>query len=170
MSDQPVVRDLVVVGLDHTPAGSAALRWAVDNAGRRGARVLAVNVFDADAASPHGLERDLEGEHQQSRIRSHWQVIEALGQTHGRVPVAVSSVEGVVAKRLFEASQRAVLLVLGKPSDATHSTLPARLAAVSVCPVVVVDEFGYADFGPAIVPFPAQATAESHDKQGVGPR
>lgn len=49
----------IVVGGDHTPAASAALRWAVGEAAETGACVAVVHAFDATRRADLALERDL---------------------------------------------------------------------------------------------------------------
>jgi nucleotide-binding universal stress UspA family protein len=149
MRDLPVVRELIVVGLDHTPAGSAALRWAVDEGVRRGDRVMAVHVYDREGRADLALERDHEGERTRERIEAHRQVVDELGDRAARLGIAVSQTDGPVATRLAEAAERAVMLVVGKPTAAANKGLPEFLACVCGCPVMVVDENGVAERVPA---------------------
>jgi nucleotide-binding universal stress UspA family protein len=127
--------DLIVVGLDNTPAGSAALRWAVDHASQRGARVLALNVYEPDL-------RDPQGERSTAHLRAHRQVFDVVGRIAAHLPIAVSVVDGPVAQRLIDESGNAVTLVIGKPQGSTHAGLPAELSAACQCPVVLIDELG----------------------------
>jgi nucleotide-binding universal stress UspA family protein len=142
MQDLPVVRELIVVGLDHTPAGTAALRWAVDEGTRSGARVMAVHVYDRNGRADLAAERDHESEKSKERIEAHRQLVDALGDEAARLGIAISQVEGPVATRLAEATRHAALLVLGRPSDPAHKALPQVLPRLCRCPVVVIDEAG----------------------------
>ena len=145
MNDIPLVRDLIVVGLDHTPAGSAALRWAVDEALRRGGRVMAVHVYDRDARADLALERDHATERTRERIEAHRQVVDQLGDSAARLGIAISQVDGPLVSRLALAAERAVMLVLGKPGVAIHTDLPRLLSEACPCPGVVIDEYGVAE-------------------------
>jgi len=145
MRDLPVVRELIVVGLDHTPAGSAALRWAVDEGVRRGGRVMAVHVYDRDARADLVMERDHEEERTRERIAAHRQVVNELGDRAARLGIAISLTDGRVATRLADAAEHAVLLVVGKPSDDATKGLPELLGSICGCPVMIVDETGEAE-------------------------
>jgi nucleotide-binding universal stress UspA family protein len=145
MNDVRTGRDLVVVGLEHTPAGSAALRWAVQEAVTRGDRVMAVHVYDPASRADLALERDHDAERTQERIQAHRQVVDELGDRAALLGIAISQLDGPVAIRLAQAAQRAVLLVVGKPSEDSHSELPVVLSRACTCPVVVVDEDGVAE-------------------------
>jgi len=141
MNEMPESREFFVVGLDHTPAGSAALRWAVAEAWRRGARVMAVHVYDR-ARSDLASERDHEGERSRERIEAHRQVIALLGDSAGQQGIALSQLDGPVATRLAEAASQASMLVLGEPTATAHTRLPAILGSTCGCPVMVVAEDG----------------------------
>lgn len=141
MTDSPAVRKLIVVGLDHTPAGSAALLWAVDEGVRCNARVMAVHVYDRSRADlAHGA--DHEAAKTRERIEAHRQLVDVLGDRAPRLGTAISQLDGPVARRLVEAAGGASLLIVGRPTDPDHRSLLAELAAGVSCPVVVVNEGG----------------------------
>jgi nucleotide-binding universal stress UspA family protein len=144
MDNSHMTKELIVVALDHTPAGTAALRWAVDWAIERDARVLTVRVHDVAARADLALERDLPGERARAVMRANEQVIGGLGSRANAVSVTVSLVEGALVSRLGRAAERASLLVLGQPQSADHQDLPDAVARGCSCPVVVVDEAGVA--------------------------
>jgi nucleotide-binding universal stress UspA family protein len=132
-----ISRDVVVVGLEHTEAGSAALRWAVAESERIRARVMAVHVYDPSRPDLRH-EKDPEGEKSRERIEAHRQLIDVVGRDAPKLAIAISQVEGSLLDRLSRAAENAVMLVVGEPSDPQNADLPARLAASCRCPVIMV--------------------------------
>lgn len=133
----------IVVGGDTTPAATAALRWAVqqaDHAPR--ARVVVVHAFDLAHRADLALERDVDRARRDARYRTQSWVVETLGvarrQSDGTVPVSVRTPDGGVEEALAAAARQADLLVVGAPRSEEHRLLPARLAARCACPVVTV--------------------------------
>jgi nucleotide-binding universal stress UspA family protein len=145
MRDLSVVRELIVVGLDHTPAGSAALRWAADEGVRRGGRVMAVHIYDREGRADLGVVRDHDAAKSSERIEAHRQLVDVLGDKAAHLDIAICQTDGRVAPSLAEAAEHAGLLVVGKPTDGSHKGLPELLARSCACPVVVVDEHGVAE-------------------------
>jgi nucleotide-binding universal stress UspA family protein len=141
MSDVGPERATIVVGLDHTPAASAALRWALQEGVRRGMRVRVVHVYDRTRVDlAHA--RDHEGRKQRERIEVHRQLSDVMDARMTDVAVAVVQEDGPVSGRLVEAAQHAALVVLGAPTAHGHDRIPELVAAAVDCPVVVVDERG----------------------------
>lgn len=145
----------VVVGLDGSPDGTAALLAAVVEAGHRGARVRAVRAYEAPnywsdmyaALTPPPEERrarELE--------RARGVVAGVLGDAAQAVDVVVD--EGPAGEVLVREAAGAELLVVGSRS---RSALPGMLlgsvalhcAVHAPCPVVVVR--------PVVQPTPTQA-------------
>lgn len=154
-------KELLVVGLDHTPAGNAALQWAVKHAADRGARLLTVHVSDRGSRADLALERDVLGEHSRAAIRLHDQVIRHVGTADDTVPTTVSMIEGGLVDRLVKASEHAAALVIGSPQSADHAHLPAALAERLACPVMVVDSEGAASEVPCPILTGTQQGRES---------
>src|SRR5579859_1968847 len=55
--DRPVTGGRVVVGIDDSPGGIAALRWAIEFARSRGARLVAVRAWALGLPRHGGLRR-----------------------------------------------------------------------------------------------------------------
>lgn len=145
-------RARIVVGGDYTPAGTAALLWAVAEAERTGSSVTVVHAFDAAERADLLLERRVDPHLTQARrdarYRTYSWVVEALAETGTSASVLVATPAGPVGDVLAEHAQDASLLVLGEPSGARHGGLPELLSRACACPVVTVS----ADGAPATVP------------------
>ncbi|MFJ9705990.1 universal stress protein [Streptomyces sp. NPDC101234] len=137
----------VVVGVGEKPAGSAAVRFAFEEARRRGVPVEAVRAWRCPAyeTTDHPL---LAGEPARLHER---QAVEALEEALRDAPAGVESrrrtVEGRTRTVLVDASQGAGLLVVGARRRPGHFGL--QLSRVvhgvlhhSACPVVIVPEPG----------------------------
>lgn len=137
----------IVVGVGEKPAGSAAVRFAFDEARRRGVPVEAVRAWrwPAREATDDALTA---GE----PARLHEQLaVEALDAAFQDVPADVAShrrtVEGPTRSVLVDASRDADLLVVGARRRPGHFGLQLGRVAHgvlhhSVCPVAIVPEKG----------------------------
>lgn len=115
-SVSPAERRRIVVGVDGSDGGRAALQWAVDEARRRGATVHAVCAYDepwglaagglASAGALAGLRETLEREAQQV-------VDEAEQLPHDGVSVSTATVPGSPLSALLAAAADSELLVVG---------------------------------------------------------
>lgn len=146
---------LVVVGVDDSPAGRAALRFALHEAVRRDARVDVVAAFrlpeygwGVDGRSIAGtLDQAVPALHDAVRDHARRIVDEALAELDAAVvtppPVTVLAIGGNAGEALVHAARTADLLVVGSRgrgrltsamlgSVSLHSVLHAR------CPVTVV--------------------------------
>lgn len=131
--------DRIVVGGDHTPSASAALRWAVRKAEETGACVVVVHAFDITGRADLPLERDLDRARRDARYRTQSWVVEVLADLHTSVPVVVNTPEGSVEDALRDASRHAQLVVVGTPQTGRRRHLCATLERLCSCPVVAVD-------------------------------
>ena len=132
-------RRRIVVGGDTTPSATAALRWAVQEAGRSaGCSVLVVHAFDVEGRADLALERDLDRSRRDARYRTQSWVVEVLGDTEVPVPVMVQTPDGSVEDALVAASADAVMVVVGEPQNGRRRDLSARLSQRCTCPVVTV--------------------------------
>lgn len=132
-------RRRIVVGGDTTPSATAALRWAVQEAGRSaGCSVLVVHAFDVEGRADLALERDLDRSRRDARYRTQSWVVEVLGDTDVPVPVMVQTPDGSVEDALVAASADAVMVVVGEPQNGRRRDLSARLSQRCTCPVVTV--------------------------------
>ena len=130
----------IVVGGDHTPSASAALRWAVDEASRTGACVVVVHAFDVAGRADLALERDLDRARRDARYRTQSWVVEVLGDLDTTVPVVVTTPDGSVLDALVSAGQTAQAVAIGEAHAGRQRDLAATLALACDCPVVTVAE------------------------------
>lgn len=132
-------RKRIVVGGDTTPSATAALRWAVAEAGHTpGCSVLVVHAFDVDGRADLALEKDLDRSRRDARYRTQSWVVEVLGDSAAPVPVMVQTPDGTVEDVLVAASQDAVMVVVGEPQNGRRRDLSERLSQRCACPVVTV--------------------------------
>ncbi len=150
----------VVVGVAATPESRAALRWAVGHAGRIGARVRAVAVWDvAVAVAPDvgglggavgaGVPAAARAELAEDALvpAARQLLAEAIGALPDEAQRLVdgSVVGGDPATALLAAADGAVLLVLGNALRGALAGAVTRSVASSVlhhacCPVVLVPD------------------------------
>jgi nucleotide-binding universal stress UspA family protein len=147
MADNDVPR--VVVGVDVSEPGAVALRYALQEAARRGARIVAVSVWDPPIRTlteSFGLaaydSTKMDAVHERiARERIDDVVAQQPGAVN--VPLEVQARTGRAADILVEAAQDADLLVVGHRSHG--SLLRGVLGSVGLscvlhapCPVLVV--------------------------------
>jgi nucleotide-binding universal stress UspA family protein len=137
------VRDPVVVGVDNSPAGTAALRWAEAEAADRGATLRVIRVHDPRERADLALERDPSAELDAVRRRLFTQVTDRLQDDRPERPrVVVTAARGPLVPTLARAAHGAAMLVIGRPVGPDHLNLPEQLSRRCACPVVVIDEEG----------------------------
>jgi nucleotide-binding universal stress UspA family protein len=141
----------IVVGIDGSSEAAAALRWAVEEAALRGARVEAVHAWTfvpmatpADsglvpAAWAESTEM-LDATREAAERLAGEQVRDVLGDDHD---VTVSLVQADAAEALVEAAAGAELLVVGNRGrgsfkEALLGSTSGRVADHAPCPVVIV--------------------------------
>ncbi len=137
-------RPRIVVGYAHTPAGSAALRWAVLEAQRTGAEIEAVHVFDLRRRADAALSRDPEELRVEARRRAEQRVRDVVAGLGTRTRVRFTALVGDVEQTLAANARHADRLVLGEPGHRTDQSLPERLSRQCAAPVTVVSESGAA--------------------------
>ncbi|WP_460529111.1 universal stress protein [Flindersiella endophytica] len=131
----------IVVGVDHTPSSTAAVRWAADEARRTGARLRAIHVWACSATARHrqlaGVERE---EVQENATR--W-IVDAVAHTGLDVEITVEVLDGDPGPTLVSAADGANLLVLGAnsftPRGLPSSDLVEYCVVNSPCRVVVIN-------------------------------
>lgn len=104
----------LIVEVDGSPAGHGALVWALREAARRDATVVAVLVLDDPGGDPlEGSGRVLLREHLAAQDRLEAQVLRAIGETgvHGRTRTAV--LDRPVFEALTAATRGADLVLVG---------------------------------------------------------
>jgi|1186.fasta_scaffold29765_2 nucleotide-binding universal stress UspA family protein len=143
-------KERIVVGVDGSTEGRAALAWALTEAARRGADLEVVTAFPVDFywADPDLLDAGrIDAIQSDTETRARATVDEVrqdpgLGDT-ADVHVQVLVVAGPPAAHLVQRSQDAALLVVGsRGRGAVRSTVAGSVAlhcsAHAKCPVVVV--------------------------------
>ena len=104
----------LVVEVDGSPAGHGALVWAMREAARREATVVAVCVLEDPAGDPlEGSSRVLNRDRHSAHDRLEAQVLRAIAETgvHGRTRTAV--LERALFEALTAATRGADLVVVG---------------------------------------------------------
>lgn len=139
-------RDRIVVGVDGTPLGAKALKWAVEQARKTGAEIEAVLAWHSPArmlVSPTSTDADYVKRHQEVLDRS---IRDALGAAND-VPIHGRLVEHRAAPALVAAAEGAQLLVVAARGE--HVVPGVQLGSVArycadhaPCPVVVYREGG----------------------------
>ncbi len=149
--DDVGVAGRIVVGVDGSDESAAALRWAVEEARLRDARVEAVHAWSfvpMTTAADSGLvpmawsdsSEMLEATHDAAARIAEEQVTGVLGAGHG---VELSLVQGDASDALLEAAQGADLLVVGNRGRGALKEIflgstSGRVADHAPCPVVIV--------------------------------
>lgn len=132
----------IVVGIDKSPVARAALAWAVREAKRTNASILAVSVCQLSFEATH--KEDL-------RV-----ALESLGPDADGVEVELRTPHGAAGPVLVELSQHASCLVVGGAGHLKREVLV--LSSVTTyclrhahCPVVVVPVDGERHAGPLML-------------------
>ena len=148
MSEEPQgERRQIVVGVDGSDESVVAFSWAVDEAERRNAGVLAVIAWDVPGwfvleGGGNAEQERLAGELRDAAAATLERIIEpALGDR--AVPVERAVVEGNAVPALLHASHGAALLVVGARGlggfrGLLLGSVSAQLLHHATCPVAVV--------------------------------
>lgn len=131
----------IVVGLDGSPHGDAALRWALGEAGaHEGAEIRAVLAWQLPFMSfPGGFDRDELEQQAKELLVARVSAVEPSP----RVPLEPLVAEGDPTEALVTAARDAHLLVVGARGRSPFAGLmlgsvSQRCAAKAGCPVVIV--------------------------------
>jgi len=105
----------IVVGVDESPAGTAALRWAAREAELRGAELKIIHVWQIDTAvAMAGAEVPWLAYESDARSNAATWVAETIGaQDASGEPRRIDVVQGAPGPTLVEASRDAEMLVVG---------------------------------------------------------
>lgn len=141
----------IVVGIDGSEESAAALRWAVEEAKLRDARVEAVhawNYIPMTTAADSGLvpmswtesAEMIDATHDAAARAAQQEVQSVLGAEHD---VTVTLVQGDASEGLLETAKGAELLVVGNRGrgaikEALLGSTSGRVADHAPCPVVIV--------------------------------
>jgi nucleotide-binding universal stress UspA family protein len=132
----------IVVAVDNTPSGTAALHWAASHAVANGEALSVVGVHETDP--PTGPHPDLRDQLSEARARFFALMCQRLGSVPQETEVTVSMLSGRLAAALSESAEGAEMIVVGEPRSTAHRGLPDELARRCTCVVTVVDEQGRA--------------------------
>lgn len=141
----------VVVAVDCSEGAKAALRFALEDAARRGVPLEVVSVYqqpeywmDFNIVGRDEQERMRQGLHQQTLDRVRAFVDEATGDVSGPLPeISIRAAAGAVADALIREAHGADLLVLGSRGHGGFHTMLLGSTSMHVtmhatCPVTVV--------------------------------
>ena len=149
MSDRAAAGGLIVVGVDSSEGAKEALRFAVEEARLRQARLRAVHAWDFDAIGLSGLAGfspvvgvDL-GELVRTAESALDAVLDEVAPDADGVDVERRVVEGAPATALVDESRKADLLVVGSRGHGGFAGLllgsvSQQCAHHAACPVVIV--------------------------------
>lgn len=134
----------IVVGVDGSPHGDAALRWSLAQAEARGGEVVAVFAWQVPFVSvPGAFDRD---ELEQAAKQFLIDTVSAIVPTPA-IPLWTLVAEGDPAASLAEAAKQASVLVLGTRGRSRWAgrllgSVSQRCATAAACPVVLVTQSG----------------------------
>jgi len=137
-------QDVIVVGLDGSPASDRALEWAMQEGRRRG---WAVEVVTAFGHTEHvgGMGESTVTRHAREAAETAQveQIDRVAAPYRDEVTLAVEVVEGPPVERLLEAAKHAALLVVGSHGYGRVRTILVGSVAAgcirnATCPVVVL--------------------------------
>lgn len=137
----------VVVGVDGSAAAQAALRWAVEDARRRGCRVDAISAWHSDRGmviGPMPAEVGMRLSPENLRAEQQSMLDQAVEEFDG-VEIRRILFEGDPRTALAEASTSAELLVVGNRGhgpiiEAILGSVSSHCVHHASCPVVVIRE------------------------------
>ncbi|WP_336033146.1 universal stress protein [Geodermatophilus sp. FMUSA9-8] len=181
MSEQ-ATRGRIVVGVDGSPGGRAALLWALTTAARTGAEVEVVSAVPVDPwTAPHLLDvRGVEAIRADTEARLRADVTQAMGDPavrdvmrDGAVLVHVTVVCGEPTEELVARARDAALLVVGSRgrgavASALLGSVALHCSAHSPCPVVVVHATTSASAPRVVVGIDDSSVARAALVQAVG--
>jgi nucleotide-binding universal stress UspA family protein len=140
----------IVVGVDGSPAGRAALRYAVQTAARTNGTVTAISAWHWDGAAIAPLVDATPGDAKQRADRVMAAELDSIRSEFGSsVPVTGEVIQGgPAADVLVRASKDADLLVIGSHGHSRmyHAVLGSvsdRCVRHATCPVVVIPAGAY---------------------------
>ena len=137
---------LIVVGLDDDPGAASALRWAVEQARLRSARVLAVYAYNEPVVAdvnlvPMDHAPSLEQAQMAAEVWRDTALLSVPGASD--VPVEVEARIGPAGPVLIDAAAGALMLVVGAREHhplyrLVHGSVSHYCVSRAKCPVVAV--------------------------------
>ncbi len=131
--------DTILVGVNGSPASLAALRWAKDEAERRGCLLKILLVWQREQRASYAPADRHDGTERLEDARC--VLREAVRAVLGSGPLCTTTVEAIEGRSeqaLVAASEDADLLVLGSGSAAVIGPVVRTCLTEARCPVVVV--------------------------------
>ncbi|HSL58065.1 MAG TPA: universal stress protein [Acidimicrobiales bacterium] len=138
----------IVVGVDGSTNSRAALRWALDEAQRRGATVAAVAAWNFPTYAYTGVAvapptAEIEQAAREGLAEAVREEVTAVAGEHPSVEITQVVLEGPPAATLIEASRDAELLVVGSRGlggfrGLLLGSVSHQVSSHAHCPVVVV--------------------------------
>jgi len=162
----------VVVGIDGSPAGAAALRWAIDEATRRRAGVDAVHAWHPpQPVLPDGVIAAIDPapfeQCASATLEDAIYAIYAADAALAGVDVRALPVQGHPAYTLIDRSRTAVMLVVGARHSFLHGpglgSVSHQCVLHAECPVVVVPNGWIVEPGRGRVVVGVDGSPASHD-------
>ncbi|GGO03258.1 universal stress protein [Microbispora rosea subsp. aerata] len=145
----------IIVGTDGSPAATAAVRWAADDAARRGCPLRFVSVVDHWAYGIPKLPTS-GGDPLTSHAERALHAAEAVArERQPDVKISTEIIEGIPARVLRDKAREAVEIVLGSRglggfAGIVIGSVSTHVAGHALCPVVVVRP-GWSGDGEGIV-------------------
>jgi nucleotide-binding universal stress UspA family protein len=144
-----MVMETIVVGVDGSACAEAALDFAVEEAGFRGALLRIVSpwelpvIFDASGAFDSATLRSFQ-EHAQTTLKN---ALARVAELNSALDCAGFLVEGDMADVLLSEAPRCSLVVVGQSrrqglASAFWGSVSGRLLRHATCPVALVHEAG----------------------------
>lgn len=120
----PAERQGVVVGVDNTPTGLAAVRLAAVEAERSGVPLTLLRAFDVprEVRGSAELRNEAVATAESLASRMVAEAVDAVGRENAALAVTTRIVQGVTAEVLVDASETAGLLVIGGADSTTWGT------------------------------------------------
>jgi len=138
----------IVVGVDGSPSSEQALRWGASLAAMMGARLEAVTAWDFPASYGFGsVPQDWDPAGDMRKVLD--ETVRAVFGDHPPAGLQRQVREGGAAQVLIEASQDAIMLVVGSRGHGGFAgmllgSVSANVAEHASCPVLVI----HGDQGP----------------------
>jgi nucleotide-binding universal stress UspA family protein len=141
------MHDKIIVGVDGSAGAEHALRWAVDEADRRHAKVVVLHAFDVNG--PAGLYSGAVFDEESVQESGQEILDQAVAHLGPEAPAGLElrCVRGTASKALIDAGEEADLVVVGTRGLGGFGRLllgsvSSQLAHHAPCPVVIVPPAG----------------------------
>ncbi|UOX90674.1 universal stress protein [Amycolatopsis sp. FBCC-B4732] len=142
MTETPV-SGRIVVGVDGSDAGTAALVWAVGQAETSGADLEVVTVWTYDAMLDDASVNRTLAEARRAHVHELEKLVTAVTKEHAGVPAQCSAPTGDPAEVLVDLAKDATMLVVGshgkgKLREVLAGSVSSACLRHATCPVAVI--------------------------------